>query len=163
MKLYELTEAIRTLLASTDDHGGEMTDEQLAQLDALTVGLEHKVETICKIIREDDAEIAARAKEISRLHAGIVTAKNRQKRLRLYLQSCLTGGGHRRVVTNLFKVWLQANPPSAVCLVKPEELPDEFKRVTTSANCQAAINAWRVTSIVPIGFEIRQGESLHIR
>jgi len=166
MKLYELGIAIRDILANADFRDGELTDEELEQLDGLADTQEVKVEVYCKLIREQEADIAARQAEIDRLQAGLTTAENRKERLKDRLKVAMMLSGQRSVETPLFKVWLQNSAPSAKCLVDdPATLAPEFQKVktTVTANTVHALDVWKTTGTIPEGFEIKTSESLRIK
>ena len=157
-------------MAQADLREGELTDEEFGQLDAMTGGFHHKVDILCQLSREDDSEVAVRQSEIdrlvaevSRLREGMTTAKNRAKRRKDYIQTCMEQAGLSKVKTDLFLVWTQANPPAADCVVPLDKLPPQFLKVAVSADTVAAVKHWKETGEKPDGFEIRQGQHLRIR
>lgn len=81
------------------------------------------------------------------------------------MQDCLNLAGQRSVETQLFKVWVQANPPAAECTIDPELLPVQFKKIVidVSPDKKAALEYWKSTGEPPAGFEIRKGEHLRIK
>lgn len=164
MRLYELADGIRQLIATTEERDGLLTDEDLAKLDTLSESFEGKAETICRLISEEEAEVVARTAEVDRLQAGITTAKNRQKRLKQYLFDCMAKSGQRRIELTTFKVWIQANgTPSCDCKVEPDKLPEQFRKVTIEPNTSAAVEVWKTTGTAPDGFTIHRGEHLRIK
>jgi len=157
-------------MAQADLRDGELTDEEFNQLDAITGSFNHKVDVLCQLSREDDSEVAVRQSEIDRLmaevdrlRAGVVTAKNRAKRRKDYIQTCMEQAGLAKVKTDLFLVYTQANPPSAECVIPLDKLPERFLKVAVSADTVAAVKHWKETGEKPDGFEIRQGQHLRIK
>jgi len=161
MRLYEIAGELRRLIDSSVD--GEMSPEQVAQLDTLGLALDAKVDGCCGLIREWEAEITARQAEIDRLRVGIATRENCIRRLKDYLRDSLATLDQRKHQTALFAIWRQANPISAQCTAEPEQLDPEYQRTKIEANCQAALTYWKTKGECPRGFEIKQGEHLRIK
>lgn len=159
-KLYEITGSIRELLGTLDQ--GELSDEQLAALDALGLELSAKIDGCCGLIAEWSSVIAARQAEIDRLKAGIDTKQNAIKRLKEYLKLNLETLGVRKHETAIWSVRTQANPPSAKCTLPVDELTDDFTRTKKEPNNAAAIDYWKSNGIAPRGFEISVSSHLRI-
>jgi Gp157 protein len=161
MRLYEIAGELRRLVECCVD--GELSPEQCAQLEALGLALDAKVDGCCGLIREWEAEIAARQAEIDRLKLGIATRQNSIRRLKDYMRDSLTTINQQRHQTALFTVWRQANPTSANCVGEPEQLDRAYQRIKIEADCQAALAYWKEHNECPRGFEIKQGEHLRIK
>ena len=163
MTLYMLADGIRAVLAAADARDGELTDADMEALDALVPALDQKAEAYAALIREAEAEAAARQAEVDRLRAGITAARNRADRLKSRLLDAMVATGRRKVEAGVFKLAVQASPPSAVCTVDPTSLPTEYKRVKVEADNAAALKCWRDLGVAPEGFAVTQGEHLRIR
>ena len=161
MRLYEIANELRHLIDSSVD--GELSPEQMAQLDALGLALDDKVNGCCGLIREWESEITARQAEIDRLKLGIAVREISIRRLKNYLRDSLATIDQKSHQTALFAIWRQANPTSAQCVAEPAELNPEYQRTKIEANCQAALAYWKVHGECPRGFEIKQGEHLRIK
>ena len=161
MRLYEIAGELRRLVDSSLD--GELAPEQVAQLDALGLALDAKVDGCCGLIREWEAEIAARQAEIDRLKVGIAVRQNCVRRLKDYLRESLSTIDQKRHQTALFTIWRQANPTCADCVTDPAQLDSEYQRIKIEADCQAAHAYWKEHGECPRGFEIKQGEHLRIK
>lgn len=163
MKLYEITSAIRDLLSSVNDAGGELTDNEIALLDQLAEARADKFDACCALIREWEAFVAVRKAEIDRLRAGIKTHENNADRLKQYMLDSLQQTGDRELQTALFKCWVQSSPVSVQPdgSVPVDELP--YKRITVEADCKAARDHWQKTGEPPTGFKATKGEHLRIK
>ena len=166
--LYLIADDIRHLLDSTED--GELTDAALDQLDTLTGDFNAKVETYCMAIREKDAKVAVlqaeieqHKAEIKRIQALQVPIENDRDRMKDRLMQAMVMSGQPKVATPLFRVNVQASPPSARCLVDPETLNVHFQRKKIEPDAKAAIEWWKVHGEPPTGFEVVQGDHLRIR
>lgn len=60
MRLYEIGWSIRNLLADADARGGELTDNDFSEIEKLSLNMEGKVDTICRLVQESTASINAR-------------------------------------------------------------------------------------------------------
>lgn len=159
MRLYEIEENIRRLLDEVED---DLTDEQLAELENLSMSMEDKVDNCCRMIREWECRANAIEVERRRLQAEESRERGKVARLKEYLRLSFIRLGLKRYETRLFKLRRQDSPPSAVCNVDPATLPDELRKVTIEANRTAAIASWRETGVVPDGFTIERGEHLRL-
>lgn len=160
MRLYEISEAIR-FITDTD---AELTDEQIASVDALGLALETKVDNIAALIREDEARSVAYQAELDRLNAAKRTADNRADRLKVYLKSCLEAAGVPKVETPRFRVRIQTNSQSSVIVNDVTRLPDWAKVVQAhiSANREALLKAAEAGKSLPDGVKVERGTHLRI-
>ena len=161
--LYTLHAEVRNILAAVEDGGGELTDELLARIDAITGSIESTLDAYGALVREAESRVAARQAEIDRLAAANKTDANAARRFREHLLAVMTLAGTRKIRTALFQAWIQASPPSATCTVDPEQLPPEFRRVRIEADRTAALAHWKDTGQAPEGFEILQSEHLRLK
>lgn len=161
MTLYEITDQIRACLDTID--GGELTDEQLVNLETYGLNLDTKIDSCCGLIREWESFVAVRNAEIDRLRAGIDTYQNSIKRLKDYMKKALETIGQSKHETALFKTWIQKSSPSASFDGAPESLPAEFKRVKVEPDNKAAIEAWKANTPLPVGFAVQQSTHLRIK
>ncbi len=161
-KLYEITNELSGLLDPVD---GELTDEAIAQIDALGMDLDAKINGVCGLIAQWKSEVAARQAEIDRLRAGIESRENRGKRIKQYLQDCLAMLGERKHATAIWTCWVQKNPPSAKLdeSLTPQMLDAQFQRVKYEPDNRAAIEYWKENGIAPTGFIVEQSESLRVK
>lgn len=162
MKLYELTQAIRDALDTSDD--GELTDEQMNTLESLNLALDEKINSCCGLVREWEATNAAKQAEIDRLRAGMETKSNNVKRLKAYMQQCMEAIGTTKIETPIFKVRIQKNPPSCDLdgTIPVEMLDKKYQRIKYEPDRKAAIEAWKESGKAPLGFSVNVGSHLRI-
>lgn len=162
MTLYELSHEIRAILDRADALDGELTDDDLAELDALTGGFDGKVQTYCCLIREADAEATVRRAEEERFRKGRQVAENRARRLKLRLLEALQTAGTQKVEAGPFRVRLQNNPASLQPTIDTELLPEQFQRVKVEPDCAAAKEYYQQTGQAPEGFQVITGQHVRI-
>ena len=135
MHLYEFEGAwqdIAAALAALDLFEGEERDAEeariLDQITALEEDFDGKVENILKVVRGLDAEIDALKAERDRMSARAKSRDNARGRLRMYLQDNMTRLDIDKVKTLIGTAYM-GTVADSVDVVKPEELPDEWKTV----------------------------------
>lgn len=164
MKLYEIAAGIRATLDRADLETGELSPDAFADLDVLALNLDAKIDGLCGLLRELQADADAARVESKRLAELARVRENHADRLKAYLLDCLRAAGLARHETPTFKIWQQANPPSYVCVVTdPRELPPELQRVTVAPDLAAAREQHKTTGVVPTGFEVKSGSHLRIK
>ena len=164
MKLYQITESMRTLLESCDPETGVLTEEQLAEFEKLEGNLDDKLDAICAMISEWNAEEEVARAEGKRLYELASARKSRSERLKAYAIKWLMAANIRRHSTGRFEVVIQNNSnPSADCIVEPEMLDKEFRRVTIEPNKQKAVEYFKLHDKPPEGFKIWRGVHMRIK
>lgn len=159
MTLYEMSDELLEIL---DEE--EVTEETESRLAALLPTMEAKVENICRLIRELDAQTAPRRAEAERLMALVRAGESRQRWLKDYLQRCLDHAGLKRFDTELFKVRIQANSqPTVIYDGDVSDLPPGLRRVTIEADKRAALEVLKAGGELPEGFRVETGKHLRIQ
>lgn len=121
MRLYELVEAAQDLQEQLEC--GEMDDQQfVAAIDA--IGLEKKVESVCYVIKNLEAEAEAFKAEKERLAAREKTAKNAVERLKTYLVENLRQLNAKTLKVGTFSLGLSKS--KSVSIIDPKLIPDQF-------------------------------------
>ncbi len=165
MKLYQLPPAFAALEALAGDNG-ELPPDTEAQLDALQATLEEKLDGCCRVLRRLEREEGVYTDEATRLARLARIRANQARRLKAYMQQCLEALGVDRVDAGLFKVRLQANPPSVQIRddVPVFGLPPEYRRVKTEmvADKAAILEAHKEGKTLPFGVEVVTARSLRI-
>jgi hypothetical protein len=128
MKLYEITEQFRKL----DDFIPEIDSEEQAQaytelFDWLQGTLEEKIEGLCAVIANADAESVALKAEIDRLTKRKRASEAKVDRLKDYMKFELDRMQQKQVKTGVWSVTVQDNPPS--CKVDESSLSDSWWKV----------------------------------
>ena len=134
MKLYEIDEALRTLLESMEDYIDEETGlidpsfhDKLSELDQEA---RLKIEGCGVIGKELQIEAKALKAEYDRLHARAKAAERRRVWLFDYVTDMIKSMGidKHKSPNNLFTVYLQKNPDS-LHVDYPDNLPAQYQRI----------------------------------
>lgn len=161
-KLYELTELYQNIweLVGDDDVDVESLETALKHIED---NIEVKAESIAKLIKGIDGDIAALKEEENRLTKRRKTLENKQVNIKSYLESQLRTMGIDKVKTPLFTISLQKNPPS-VHISNEELIPDKYKKtqITTSVVKKDLLEDLKLGEIID-GAEIKQEKSLRIK
>ena len=159
MKLYELAENYNELLALLDNE--EATAEDLADtLDAIEEDFNCKINSICKLMRNLEADEKAFKEEATRLSDCAKRAKEKREYLKEYVDVTLKSVGLKKVETELFK--LSYRKSKAVNITSFEELPDDFLKVTTTID-KAGIRKALTEGEEVAGAELVENTNLQIK
>ena len=121
MKLYELVDAALDLQEQLE--AGEM-DEQAFTAAVDSIGLDKKIESICGVLRNSEAEAEAFKAEKERLAAREKTAKNAVERLKTYLVENLKQLNAKTLKVGTFSLGLSKS--KSVSIIDPKLIPDQF-------------------------------------
>lgn len=174
--LYQLRELRDALDGKLQESGGELTPELEAELSALDVASDEKIERVALYIREQTAEAAAIETEATRLQDRANAKLNAAKSLKAYLQREMDRLGKEKVNGLLITVALQKNPPSVKGDIAPETLqswwaaPGDqragFIRYTPESfalDRRVVLDAHKQGMTIPEGLTIEQTTSIRIR
>ena len=134
MKLYEISERLRTLLESMDDYFNEETGELdqgfLAELNDLDDEAKHKIEGIGVVCRELQGEADLLKSEYNRLKARKESAERRRRWLMGYVSDMMRDMRleKHKSPNGLFTVYMQKNPDK-VEVDYPDNLPAKYQRI----------------------------------
>ena len=161
-KLYELTEMYQNIwdLVSDDETDLDTLEVALSQVED---NLEVKAESMAKLVRGIDGDVAALKEEETRLAKRRKALENKQTNIKLFLENQLKQMGLDKVETPLFKVSIQNNPPS-VNILDEDLIPEQYKKTvtTTSLVKNDILKALKEGQVIE-GAELKQGKSLRIR
>jgi hypothetical protein len=172
MKLYEIDNAILTMLALSDETG-ELPEGFAAELDALDMDRKQKLDNICRVIRHHEiraaviqSKFAAIQAELDRVKASKDSEDRTVKSLKDYCKLSMQAMGEAKVETDLFKLTIcgnGGNPPVKIDC-EPEQLPKEFQRVTVAADVSRLLAVWKEGRALPEGVEVgERGTHLRIK
>lgn len=163
MKLYELSNAYRLALQESADNDGELTPELERRLDAINEAFEAKAEACACLVIEAQREAEAWKAESDRMAKHARTCANRAERIKNYIRQNMVVTGRDRVDGKLFKIAFHQNSrPTIVWTRDPQEIPDQFRRVTFSLDGNAAYEAHKAGTL-PEAFHVHTGSHLRIR
>lgn len=162
LKLYELPAAFAALYEAIDDDG-EMTGELERQLAALEGNLGEKVNGICQLRQQWLRECEACGVEMERLKKRMQTKQAAEARMKRYILETLQQLGLTHYETDLFKVYIQANPASVAWTKTVAELPLEYQRTKIEPDLAAAKEDLKANKTLPDGFEVTNSSHLRIK
>jgi len=165
--LYDITESIAALAelidARPDDHSPEAEDEQ--HVDALLdefLGklLPEKVDGYCKMIESIKAAATAKRAEARRLVERARVHENTVSRMVDRLKDGMLAIDRQAIDTDLFRVTVQASPPSVV-ITDEQAIPAEFVVHTPKVNKSLLKAVLKAGNDVP-GATLAEGNT-HLR
>ncbi len=172
MTLYEIRE-LRDLLdealAATE---GELSPEAEAQLAALDIAANEKIESVALYIREQLAQAEAIEAEAKRLQDRARARLNAAKSLKDYLAREMERLGKDKMNGVLVTVAMQNNPPSVKGDLEPATLAEMMDTAPTfvryapasyALDRRAVLDAYKRGETIPEGLTIEQTKSLRIR
>ena len=161
-KLYELTGMYQNLWEVIEDEDVDLDALEIA-LSTLEDNIEMKSESIAKFVKSMDGNIATLREEEKRLASKRKALENKQISMKGYLENQLTQIGRDKVVTALFTIAMQNNPPS-VKFINEDLIPEQYKeRIETVKIPKKAILDDIKAGIEVPGTEYVQTRSLRIR
>jgi len=164
MRLYEIPEALRVVIAEIEDHGGEITPELEARLDGLTYEFERKAEYLALLAKEASALAEAVKVEEERLVALRKKYQNRSERIKEYVLSSMQRAGISKIEGDLASPAVQKNSvPRVDVTIDPLLLPEGFRRVRVEADSTALRKAADAGEELPDGVTLSYGYHLRIR
>ena len=156
MNLYELTQTAAYLQQLLED--GDI-DEQVFNDSLEAMMIDDKVESICKVIRNLEAQAAAFKEEEQRLAKKRTTAENGVKRLKGSLLDFLQTTNKKKVNAGLFTVSLGSS--KAVEITNESALPEDYLILPPPK-----VDKTRISAELKAGREIpgaRLVENAHVR
>jgi seryl-tRNA synthetase len=162
LKLYEISSELISVHDAVET--GEPSNEELIKrLDELSLNFETKVESICKFIRNLDAEEKALESEINRLKAKRDQRSKLIGKLRTYMASNMEAVGVDKVKGQLFTVSSYDSKP-AVNVLNLSDVPNDFIIVCVESQVDkaAVLEHFKTTGEIPKGIDITQGKTLRI-
>ena len=121
MTLYELTQDVLALQSLLEE--GEI-DEQVFRDSVESMGVDVKIENICKMMKNLEAKAAAYKQEIDRMTARKKTLENGVQRLKDSLMLHMTAVNAKKVETGLFTVSVGSS--KSVSIWDETMLPEEY-------------------------------------
>ena len=124
-KLWEISEDLDALAGLLDGADGEISDDEAGRaieqwFDELGAERDQKIDNYCALIRQYEADAAARQEEANRLRGLSMADENQAERLKKRLRCFFEKHGIVKLDTSRFKLALQANG-GALPLIVPAE------------------------------------------
>ncbi len=165
LKLYQINDAIDRVINRVASEDGVLTPETEAELDALEMRLDEKVEAVALHIRNIEATAKALREEEQRFRTRRVAAEKNAKWLKGYLKRELERRCIDRIDSPLARVAIQKNSrPTITWLGSTETLPRELQHVSVFVrlDSEKALKAHQEGTL-PDGFEVVTGTHIRIR
>lgn len=158
MNLYEMTMAANALyemLCNNEIDAQTITDT----LEAM--GVEEKLESYCKVIRQLEADAEALKAEKSRIADKQKTVENSVARMKLAVQEFLKAKGVQKDNAGIFKVALSTS--KAVEITDPTAIPEEFIKPAKVEFDKSAIRKVLMAGETVPGTELKINEGVQIK
>jgi hypothetical protein len=160
MKLYEVASEYRKAMERLEEEGETEALQTLFEaIDAVT---EEKVDNICKLTSELEAEASAIKEEERRLRARREARESRAKQLREYLGKCLHDMDRRTLATDTHTVSLRQTPPKVALDVPEDQVPDHWVEWITRPRKKDMLEALKKGDDLPFA-HLERGESVVIK
>lgn len=127
MKLYEIQGEIAGIILEIEASGGEITPEQEKRLDELSLSKEEKVQAICSVIREKEAELSAFIEEMERFKEKAFAKERELDSIKNYLSRWIGHGNTFKA--GLFTIGWRAG--KSVKIVDESLIPDWYWKEET--------------------------------
>ena len=138
MRLFEIVDGVQHLLElSTDRDTGEISEEGLAELEALEMDFSEKLVNTALYLRGVEAERDAVAKAAKELADRAKIHARQADRLREYLRSNMERAGHEGLSDPRVKLGWRASTAVELDEDAVDRLPFEYLRVKRSADLKA--------------------------
>ncbi len=129
--LFEITDDMRALDDLITEAGGDITDPAVEEAfnafwDENNKHMTEKVEAYCWLIREQESRAAARKQEAERMSRRAQIDMNSARSLKQRLVAALQVANVKRMETDNFKVWWQANGGKAPLILDEEKVPEGY-------------------------------------
>ena len=158
MKLYELTDAYRSVLEELSEASGDGEDESYYRdlLSSLGGAFDEKVLSIAKIIRSMEADVTVLAAEMDRLQGRKRHLAGRIDWLKRYLLGEMEAVTREKVSGPTLTVSLAKAPPSCD-IICPDDVPAEFQRVKVEVDRARILEHFRQTGEIVLGTTMAVG------
>lgn len=165
LKLWEITDEYESVLMEVFAADGELTPELEEKLDGLEGSFLEKVERVALKIRELEGDADKAKAEKDRLYTIEKAYRRAADNLKDYLMRQMSRTGQDRVLTPKMRVRIQKNSQPSIRWTKdPEEIPEDYRRVTVSPDLRALKEDMKASDdfTPPDGFRIEYGHHLRI-
>jgi len=168
--LYEIADDLRMLEELLLDSGGEITDpERERAVDTLFAeyleNRDDKIDAYCSLMREMEARRDARQDEANRLTELAARDDGAVRQMKGRLLWFLHDTGVSKVETARFRLSVVQNggavPVTITCA--PEELPEQFRKITISPDNKALRQALEAGEALPFAALVERGFHLRIK
>ena len=163
MNIYELTGQYKLLENAVMLNPEDMSLQE--ELEKITDGIEIKAENYAKLIKNVEADIRVIRDEEIRLASRRAAKENFIKSLKTNLMWGMKETGKEKIKSELFSIAVSKNGGKVPITidVEPEELPEEFQKITVEADKDALRDYIQETGDLSYAHLEERGEHLSIR
>ena len=157
--LYELMgdfEGIGQLLEDESRPSSEL-DALMEEMESTKGLLRDKVDSICRLLANANADLTAYDAEIKRLQSRSKVLNAKKERLRSWVRTSMDLLDVKSIKTDLFSVTISPGKPS-VKVLDIDKIPDEFAKVTRTAKKKDILKAYKDDGEVVPGTKVVDGE-----
>lgn len=156
MRLWEMTDEWRAIMRGVEDANGELTPELEARLTAIDEPLRVKIGNIIRIIRDFETDKVKIGTEMERLLRLNSVAVNGARRLRSYLQGCMSLANITSMKTDVGQASLVSGGRESVeYLGDPADLTTELTRVNCEPDKEKALAMHKEGKTLPPGWHVK--------
>lgn len=163
MNLFELSNEYRHLLMELEETDDEPTESVIAQLQAAEGDIHNKADGYCSLIGHYHAAQKAVEEEIERLQKRANHFSKRSTWLKDRLRAALEFLGETKIKTalNTISICQNGGAQPLTIQVRPEDLPEQFRKVAYEPNRDAIRRALKDGQFIP-GCQLMERNS-HLR
>lgn len=160
--LYDITGRALELMSMAED---EDIEEEVYRdtLEAIEGEFDDKIETYCKVIKNIEADAKAVGEEVKRLQGKKKTLENHVERMKRTVYEAMRAVGKTSAGGKILKADIRTNGGVRPLIVDESLLPDEFKKVSYSADNDAIRKALDEGNELEFAHYGERGESLRIK
>lgn len=158
MNLYEMTMAATSLYEMLCNNE---IDEQTITDTLEAMGVEEKLESYCKIIRQLEADADVLKAEKARIADKQKTVENSVARMKLAVQNFLKAKGVKKETAGIFKVTLSTS--KSVEIIDPSAIPTEYIKPAKIEFEKTAIRKLLMAGETVPGAELKINEGVQIK
>jgi DNA repair ATPase RecN len=161
--LYQLMDQYEALQGLLEEEGSspEQVSALLDQIDEAQGALSGKVDAICRVLKNLEAQAGALESEEKRLAARRKARESSIKDLRQWVKVSMTVLDVKQIKTDLFTVQLTEGKPS-VLITDEKAVPDEYVKVKREPDKTAIMKAFKSDGLVVPGTDILRSTTLRI-
>jgi len=158
--LYDLMDEYAAIQEAIEADAPEEEIERLIDaMDESRGELEGKVDSICRLLRNLEADTGAQKNEETRLATRRKAIERSRARLRKWVMQTMDLLEVDKIKTSLHTVSL-AEGKESVIIVDDEKVPDEFKTTTVVVDKRAIMKAYKSDGEVVDGCDIVKGDPI---
>ena len=164
MSLYEIDKAYHGIMLSVEEADGEITEEQIKQLDELETQFEDKADNICKFIKNLEVEKSGYDEELKRLRARSSSLGTHIKSLKTYLKGSMESRDLTKLETSsgLFKIGIQNSPFTVEWQGDNGNIPVPYRK-PVEFSATEVLRARKEGRLIGDKWEFKQGKHIRIR